>query len=311
MRPVTAGGRPRQVRIKRFFMEFFLIISTVFFFLDPGAMSYMGRMQAPTAAYVSIGIAAGVYIAMYVLRAIGLLKMAKNAGKSDLAWCAFVPVATSYLVGELAGDMRFGKSVIKKCGIYLAAAEFLLTVSLALQYIPTLYGYIVDKIYLVPSESGIIYTVGHEITWVADVANIGYTLANIFQWIYVIVAVFVYIAFFKRYVPGGYFMLGLCNVLMVWLPALVLVPQIAIFAVRNREAIDFDAYMRARMEEMQRRRQPYGGMQGGMPGAQPQPPRSPDDPFGDFPDPRGGGDPFAGSGTQQNGDGKNDGGDQG
>ena len=60
-------------------------------------------------------------------------------------------------------------------------------------------------------------------------------------------------------------------------------------------------------------RPPGGGGQidPALPGAQPQPPRSPDDPFGDFPDPRGGGDPFAGSGAQQNGDGKNDGGDQG
>lgn len=45
-----------------------------------------------------------VAIVLYVLQAIGLFKIAKNDGKNDLAWLAWIPVVNSFLLMILVED---------------------------------------------------------------------------------------------------------------------------------------------------------------------------------------------------------------
>ena len=93
-------------------------------------------MTSANYTYLAIGIAAGIYLIVYLFKAAGLSKMAVNAGKKKLAWCAFVPFASTYLMGELAGEMRFGNARFKKIGLVAMIAEILYTASLAVFFVP-------------------------------------------------------------------------------------------------------------------------------------------------------------------------------
>jgi len=42
-------------------------------------------------------------IIAYLIQAICLQKMARKAGRSKIAWCAWVPILIYYLIGELSG----------------------------------------------------------------------------------------------------------------------------------------------------------------------------------------------------------------
>jgi hypothetical protein len=67
------------------------------------------------------------------------------------------------------------------------------------------------------------------------------------------IAIFVlFLALYKQYNPKNYFGLGMLT-LFVPLSRFVIV-----FVLKNRKAIDYDAYMRARREAYMRARQQYG-----------------------------------------------------
>ena len=94
-----------------------------------------------------------------------------------------------------------------------------------------------------------------------------------------------FIAFFRKYFARGVFWMTL-------LSTIVPLRGVAIFAVRNNTPVDYDAYMRRRMEEYARRQQGYGqggyggyGGNGGYGGYDADGNRTnapQDDPFSDF-----------------------------
>ena len=95
----------------------------------------------------------------------------------------------------------------------------------------------------------------------------------------------------RKYAPKNYMVLSLVS---------VFIPMsrfVIIFCLRNKQAIDYDAYIRARREAMAREYQqrygsgygtPYGGNPYSNPysnpygNATPTPPQKPEDPFGEF-----------------------------
>ncbi|MBP3434327.1 MAG: hypothetical protein J6K50_03545, partial [Clostridia bacterium] len=102
---------------------------------------------------------------------------------------------------------------------------------------------------------------------------------------------------YKKYYPKNYLVLGMLS-LFIPLSRFVIV-----FVLRNRNAVDYDAYMRARREAYMRQQQqyrntygnpygggygspynnPYGNPYGGNPYAQqPRPQQEPEDPFSEF-----------------------------
>jgi len=62
---------------------------------DLFAMGILGFLFAFFAVFVVFIIIA---IILYILQAIGLFKIAKRDGKADLAWLAWIPVVSSFLV---------------------------------------------------------------------------------------------------------------------------------------------------------------------------------------------------------------------
>lgn len=60
----------------------------------------------------------------YILRGIGMYTIAKRLGV-DYAWLAFVPLARTYLHGELSGSILLKKKSIQNPGVWLLALPFL------------------------------------------------------------------------------------------------------------------------------------------------------------------------------------------
>lgn len=303
-------------------MEFFVIIGAIFWFTNPAVTDYYGVMSSAKFTYLVIGIAAAVYVLLYVFKAIGLSVMAKKAGKEKLVWCAFVPFASTYLMGELAGEGRLGSLKVKKIGVFFLLAEILYFFSLLAYYVPLLYGYASSLIVVVEGDGGLSLQMLTEMPlWMYNMNRVGQVLDIVFNLIYVVVSVFAYMFLFRRYAPASYIWL---TILCVFVPAAV---PFLLFAFRNRKRIDYEAYMRARTEAIRRARQqqygnpygpyggpyngpynngpyngpynngpyngpyggpangPYGGPYNNGPsyGAQNvQPPREPEDPFGEF-----------------------------
>ena len=303
-------------------MEFLIIVGAMLMAINPALLEYQNLMTSAKATYIVIGVAAALYVLMYVFRAIALSVMAKRAGKKKLVWCAFVPFASSYLMGELAGDGRLGSLKIKKIGVFFMIAEILYFASMLSYYLPLLYGYASSMIVIAESDTGLFQQVSQEMPlWMYNMNRVGQVLEIIFSLIYTVVAVLLYIFFFRKYAPVSYiWMTVICVILPVVTPFIL-------FAFRNRKPIDFDSYMRARTEAIRRARQqqygnpygpyggpyngpynngpyngpynngpyngpyggpangPYGGPYNNGPsyGAQNvQPPREPEDPFGEF-----------------------------
>ena len=117
-------------------MEFFIILYGLLNVFNPAVMEYQGVAAADTLTYVLLGISAAFFVCTYCFRAVGLTVMAKKAGKKNLVWCAFVPFASTYLMGELAGNGKLGSLRIKKIGLFVMLAEILYAAGMAVVCIP-------------------------------------------------------------------------------------------------------------------------------------------------------------------------------
>jgi len=97
------------------------------------------------------------------------------------------------------------------------------------------------------------------------------------------------IGLFKKYAPKNYFLLAVLGIIFP------MSRYIVTFCLRNKPAIDYEAYMRARREEIAREYQqrygnqygtnygnPYGNPYGAPYGQQPMPPQKPAEPFDEF-----------------------------
>ena len=108
-------------------MEFFIFLKYIFQLCDPAIQVSYGINVLPV--WTAFSIAGGLYAVVYVFKAIGLLVMAKKQGKTKLAWCAFIPFASTFLLGELAGELRFGSVKVKHLGIIAMVMELIYTFS--------------------------------------------------------------------------------------------------------------------------------------------------------------------------------------
>lgn len=304
-------------------MEFFVVFGAIFSLCDPRVKSAYGINVLPV--YWAFILALVVYAVFYTFKAIGLSTMAKKRGMKKYVWCAFVPFASTWLIGKLAGPVRVGKTKIEFFGLLSMIAEICLCVCYALNYFPLAYAYANNLYEIVVSSENNVVSYGlqfsTEFQSFVTVMNIAYIAEYIFMIIYVVLCVFLYMGFFRGYAPQSYIWL---DILCLFLP----VVGILAFAFRNRDFVDYEKYMQARMEQIRRMQQaqygrpPYGGNPYGNPyGGQPYgqngqapygPSEKPDDPFGEF---SSGGnksseqDPFGEFGQQnaggQNADGQN------
>lgn len=249
-------------------MEFFDWINVVRF-----VTSFFTVAEVSTAAeylevllrifYISVGVAGGVYLVCLILGGVGMHAMAKKVGMKH-SWLAFLPFANTYYAGKLAGETRVFGQKMKRVGLYAMLAEicyvvlggFSLFVQAELMYHPE---YFVDNVnsqgqYLIPPyviDSDVI-PMGQRWLTTADL------VCEVLNYISYLVLIFflcvLFYAFFRKYYARGPF-------LMTFLCAILPLRGFVIFAVRNNTPVDYDAYMRKKMEQYARAQRGYG--QGG------------------------------------------------
>ena len=204
-----------------------------------------------------------LFATVFVLQGFGISKMAKNRGL-EKRWLAFVPFVNIWYLGKLSGDGQFFGQRMKNTGLYAMIGQIIATgVTWA----------------MIISEAYLFYE------------YVSLYLVMIFQLICQVLLFILLTSLFKQYAPRNYSILSFMCLLVP------LARFFTIFALRNRKAIDYDAYMRARREAYARRYQqmygpnPYGnGPYGQNPYGQSQNPygqsgvaqKKPEDPFEEF-----------------------------
>ncbi len=240
------------------------------------------------------GAIAGValWVLLFLLQGVGIYVIAKKQNMHAKV-LAFVPFANIFYLGKIVGDCQFFGQRMKRAGLYTMISQILTTILTA--------AYIFAEIYLIwnftphVSESGVMYWVG--LTGFDGAVNafyeIGAYLMSLFSLVTQILLIILMVGFFKKYSPANYRFLG---ILLFFVP---MARFICIFALRNREPFDYEAYMRRQREAYMHRQQqyyntygnpygqqpPYGGSpygMGGYQGGQGAPAQKPEDPFEEF-----------------------------
>lgn len=267
-------------------MEFFYVLVVAMNFLMP-RVNAAGTVYNEGLLWIAFVIAGGVWLVLHVLKAIGLFTMAKKQGMGwQLHWCAFVPFANTFLMGELGG--KLGRN-FKHIGLYAMIAELLYCVACGIYYGMTSYA-VMNGLYEVvytdlstsTMQGGYYSLVFSGLSVTAErLIQAFYYVQYVFSFLSLFAGVLVYIVFFKKYAPTSYiWMVVACAFIPVFIGPLT-------FAYRNRTPVDYDAYMRARYEQIRRRQQQlYQGRYGSPYDGNTQLPQgsgSPeDDPFGEF-----------------------------
>lgn len=246
-------------------MEFFTVFSYVFIYLcvyqmdytSVGNDEYLGDTSSALPLWAAALIALGIYLVLWAFKGIGLYTMAKKQGKKKgMRALAFIPFASTFLMGELGESFKISsKTSVKHVGLYTMIAEILYAAAVCVYYIPLMYCF-QNSLFGVELDSGYVtyYMLSSVPSALASCYNVGYYLQYIMEFVYLLFAIFLYIVFFRRYTPASYvWMVILCALIPVFTPFLI-------FAFRKRTAVNYDDYMRRRYERM-RQQQYYGGQQ--------------------------------------------------
>ena len=292
-------------------MEFIELAGFILQFSYPYAKTVYGFSID---AYIALIVAGGVFLALHACKAAALFIMAKKQGKKKLLWCAFLPFANTFLIGELGGEVKFGNLRLKHVGIVAMLAELVFVACR---------GFVLGY-YAYAFHNGLTYfeVENNMIGWGFNegVLTDGmYTALNaceiagyILSFVVLIAFIFVNIGIFRKYAPDSYiWMVVLCALLPP-------VEGILLLVFARRTPVDYEKYMRERIEAIRRRQAQYGtygpyGPYGQNPYGQNQNPygqpqqgsaqgnEAPPDPFGEFSDQKGQGSQNGNSQNQNGG----------
>lgn len=192
--------------------------------------------------FTALGIGGGIWLVLFVLQGFGLYAMAKKREMKN-KWLAFVPFASVWYMGKLAGACDvFGKKM-KRPGLYTMISQILtalvcaatITVEILLF---TKYG---TEEYKIIGEYGVQWsnlpTAGR---YAFNFYVISDYILSIVQLVYLVLLFILLMGLYKKYYTRGYMLLSF---VALFVP---MSRYIAIFVIRNNKAIDYEAYMRAR-----------------------------------------------------------------
>ena len=220
--------------------------------------------------YILLGVAGAAYLFCLILGGLALYVMAERAGIKH-SWLGFIPFANTYYAGKVAGESPFMGKRMKRAGLYAmiaemvyAAVEIMSLISSILLASPRYY----ETVYMDGGASSLVFnlaSVPKGLQWMAG-ASTWLSVASIAaDLIMIIFLCAVYNALYRKYSPrGAYFM----TVFSVLLP----VRAFLLFSVRNKDPMDYDEYMRGRIEQAMQ----SAGMNMSVHEVEPE------DPFSDF-----------------------------
>lgn len=237
-----------------------------------------------------------IWLAVFILTGIALLKLSRKANLKH-RFLAFMPFGQLLLLGELAGDITFFGHKIRRLGLYamiveIVASAYYVLMSVAMYVLYVQNGALYEPMNEMPNWNGLSLSATR---WLHFYAISNNYVVGLLSLIHAVLILMLFIGFYKRYASHKN---------AIWLAiGGVFIPffnGIAVFVLRNRERIDYEAIMRARQEAFRRQQQqwqngqfgsfggpngPYGGPFGGPAGGEQswsQQPQKPEDPFGEF-----------------------------
>lgn len=193
-----------------------------------------------------------LWLALFVLQGIGLYTMAKKRGMAK-RYLAFVPFANIWYMGKLAGECKVFGRKMKRAGTYAMIAQIVTTLLSCAALAAELYLYLRHGDPIVPEDP--LASPYWGLTGFSGKVESFYDYSgffiSIFQLIFRLLMLIILLSLYKQYAPKNYFTL---SVLAFFVPSARLVTA---FCLKNRTAIDYEAYMRARHEAYMRRQQQY------------------------------------------------------
>lgn len=234
------------------------------------------QLEAFVAAYrqamlIGLCIAAGIYLVCLVMGGIGMHVMAKKRGMKG-SWMAFLPFLNTLYAGKLAGETNFFGKKVKWMGGAAALLEFV-HVGLSVFSFYILFSFMrpeyCDPITTADGLFGGAEFVSSKLPvgmrWMLTADTVCEILTYVFYLFLLLAMCMMFYSFYRKYYARSPF-------IMMFLSALLPFRGFVIFAVRNNMPVDYDAWMRQRMEEFSRRQQQgrpgnYGGY-GGYSGPQ-------------------------------------------
>ena len=263
------------------------------------------QLEAFVAAYrqamlIGLCIAAGIYLVCLVMGGIGMHVMAKKRGMKG-SWMAFLPFLNTLYAGKLAGETNFFGKKVKWMGGAAALLEFV-HVGLSVFSFYILFSFMrpeyCDPITTADGLFGGAEFVSSKLPvgmrWMLTADTVCEILTYVFYLFLLLAMCMLFYSFYRKYYARSPF-------IMMFLSALLPFRGFVIFAVRNNTPVDYDAWMRQRMEEFSRRQQQgrpgnYGGY-GGYSG--------PQDGSGTYGDSAQGNEPFSDFGGPNSSNGSN------
>lgn len=218
-------------------------------------------------AYYAIVFAVGA--ALYLLRSLGLYKLANNAGLQK-TWIAWIPCLWIYTGLMLVGEYRFFGKQFKKWALAIVIVfgvfAVLSVVEFCLTYLPVV-GYFIQGGEKIAISSYTEYLPsGEYYNWLGTTVFLGkdfaspyanetsvelvLSLIGILTYFYdlveIVVLISFYIAVFRKYWPMHYILASVLSFFGLF--------PIFVFAIRNRRPIEFSTFVRNRYGY----RNPYG-----------------------------------------------------
>lgn len=208
---------------------------------------------------ICLCVAAGLYLIGLLFGGFGLMTMAKRRGMEKW-WLGFLPFGNTYLLSKLAGETDVLGKRFKRWGLWTMIAEIVFvlvqTVSIVLQL-----GFAKGAFYSLQEggyafDSELFLQRAPEYAWALQLDTAMMIISSLLGICVLFMFCFLYNSFFRKYYARSPMLM---TILCVILP----VRGFVSFAVRKNTPVDYDAYMRRRMEEAMRRSGYNQGGQGG------------------------------------------------
>lgn len=227
-------------------------------------------LHANVKLYVA-AIAAGVgaWIVLELLLGFGLFAMAKKRN-IEKRYLAFIPFVNMLYAGRLAGDTRLFGQRMKHAGVFVMTAQivavlvggFTIFAKVTLHYNYVLQpvtdaasGRVINYIFKTVDGNTPASKLASSLIAYVDIASLILSIAEL---VYSIFLFLVSSALFRRYAPRAFTAL---SVVALFIPASF---PIIVFVLRNKQPIDYAAYLKKQREAYYRRFGAPGGGYGGF-----------------------------------------------
>lgn len=269
-------------------MEIFSFYNAIFFVLFG-----VKHSLSLTEVFIAGGGALVLWLPLFILQGIGLYAMAK---KRDFKrkWLAFVPFVNMLYIGRLTGDCFIFGHKMKRGGLCVMIAQIVAVITMAAYVVANTLLFVKYGEYLdmttgqwleLPAQGEFL----RRFVLILDGSNVMIGVVQIVDTVYRLLLLVLLLNFFRKYAPRQTMLFALIS---------CIAPEaryIFIFVLRNRQAIDYEEYLRRQREEYMRRQggTPYGPYYHGPYSSYGQSGRTntsggqaastpPEDPFGEF-----------------------------